>query len=1514
MASPEAETTEDTTTAVVAVECDVCGGEHQTEYCPELGLADPGTVIEFVSRARLTLPDTMQIIEMADGSLGVSSKVVVPQKTQLGPFEAKRTNCDIEAMDFFILKMFNKDGSITCFDASDENECNWMCLIRPADSVYNQNCMAYTINHNVFYSTTCVIRPDEELRVWYAPHYAKKLGRDAKPNGTTRTMLGALLVTEQPEFPIKTEPVDGDPPEVKLEARHTCQTCYKSFSNDSDFAKHIRSHIIPERSLRGPYKCKKCPSRFKNVGKLREHMANHNKKHICLFCDKKFASNHVLKQHIILKHSDTSTKPGGSKEIVSEDPHKHSDSPTKTTEGSNEIISPGRQKFAPPMKDILPQSVPDSDVQEAAESIMSLRKAAEATKTDPGVATKDSDVELEQFIPKLAEDAPSVLNTDTKDDDGDDPGNDFDNENNSTVPSPTSADVSNTSTAAAGVTEDPMDESKQAGENEVTEINENQLNLTSEDTPIPVEDNRSNQLTDDTPKTSTKRGPGRPRKSKTTSLEIEKMTRKRSPPPVKTFIPSANRSPQPTVKTKASIPIRKRSPQPVIRTSAPTPLRVLPRRANRGIRTTGKFADESDEDASPKKSRTPHGEKKGRGRPRKSEIEPTSKAEEQKNEEDDDVDDDVDDDEEEEEGDEFEYMDDEDDDMDFKPSRNEQADDDHYISDSPSRGRKRKLRKYGEEPKRRIRIDKDEEILALEALTVITEDDDGEKLYKCGKCGKKFTQQSYLRLHLPAHTDRYKCGDCGKRFTRNESFQKHQCQKTEQVYFMKERVNEDDPNIYCCAQCKKEFTQLDFVIKHFALHSESQKCPRCGKVFPVEEEYNKHMETVCEDPVEFEYSCDICKQTFKNEKYLYRHMAVHTDLHKCDKCGKCYSRKDSWQTHILRCMPETVDDLQIFVCTNCKKTFATQLGANNHMVNCAKHCCSECKTAFQSEEELKIHECLGSEASKNITIQFQCTKCNKNFSSITYLNRHEASHQGAFDCDICHKQFSRKEEHSMHHRFCLANHLIQENGQIECEICTQIFRDSKEYRDHYHSHTHPHYCTACHKRFIKVGTLHNHKCEPIYFDTTGQFLSCEQCQKKFRSEKNLIRHQVIHGTPQFKCDSCQRQFFRKDYLADHVCSLPDGTKMRIVRKKNKVQIRENLVCHLCGRPFTSSSNLNKHMRIHGEKKYECPICFKRFHFENYVKLHTEMVHEKKFRYQCSYCGKVVTSKAGLMCHIRQFHTTNAPTYKCPTCGKVFRQSGNLKTHMFSHDKEKKFQCSLCPRSFKYPEQMRRHKLEHTMVDKYTCEICDKKFVRAYELKRHNQNFHSGIVYVCALCSERCGHRHTMIRHFKRKHPHNMDLVRNSVSLDDMRRQGEVVEVKQEQQETTILLETVQQLENTLSGNSTAEIILPDNLAAEALQDLSNAVISTNSLGQETITIPSSIQSSIDGIETADGEQTVVILQIINPEDQEEVAEEVVGSMEFIEQEAIEEHENVMETVEIQPEGVSIDDIHVIEEQ
>ncbi|KAK3087788.1 hypothetical protein FSP39_010593 [Pinctada imbricata] len=58
----------------------------------------------------------------------------------------------------------------------------------------DQNCMAYQLGTSIYYNTIKDVVIGQELMVWYAPQYAKKLGKSVVPDGISKVMLNMKVI------------------------------------------------------------------------------------------------------------------------------------------------------------------------------------------------------------------------------------------------------------------------------------------------------------------------------------------------------------------------------------------------------------------------------------------------------------------------------------------------------------------------------------------------------------------------------------------------------------------------------------------------------------------------------------------------------------------------------------------------------------------------------------------------------------------------------------------------------------------------------------------------------------------------------------------------------------------------------------------------------------------------------------------------------------------------------------------------------------------------------------------------------------------------------------------------------------------------------------------------------------------------------------------------------------------------------------------------------------------------
>ncbi|ETE72323.1 Myoneurin, partial [Ophiophagus hannah] len=171
------------------------------------------------------------------------------------------------------------------------------------------------------------------------------------------------------------------------------------------------------------------------------------------------------------------------------------------------------------------------------------------------------------------------------------------------------------------------------------------------------------------------------------------------------------------------------------------------------------------------------------------------------------------------------------------------------------------------------------------------------------------------------------------------------------------------------------------------------------------------------------------------------------------------------------------------------------------------------------------------------------------------------------------------------------------------------------------------------------------------------------------------------------------------------CALKEHCLSNITSDKNSYQLEssgEDLdqkypkakpVCNTCGKIFSESSSLRRHMRIHkGVKPYVCQLCGKAFTQCNQLKTHVR-THTGEKPYKCELCDKGFIQKCQLVFHSRMHHGEEKP-YKCDACNLQFATS-----------REKPYICGICGKSFISSGELNKHFRSHTGERPFICELC-----------------------------------------------------------------------------------------------------------------------------------------------------------------------------------------------------------------
>ncbi|XP_066992566.2 uncharacterized protein [Anabrus simplex] len=379
--------------------------------------------------------------------------------------------------------------------------------------------------------------------------------------------------------------------------------------------------------------------------------------------------------------------------------------------------------------------------------------------------------------------------------------------------------------------------------------------------------------------------------------------------------------------------------------------------------------------------------------------------------------------------------------------------------------------------------------------------------------------------------------------------------------------------------------------------------------------------------------------------------------------------------------------------------------------------CEVCGRGFQHKGRLLMHK------SYHKGVKFECSTCNKRFTSREHFELHqtttghagegiiegledgkdilELSTKNRYPCDQCDKTFQTKQSHEVHLK------AIHEGQKpFSCEVCGKTFAYHNSIKAHMLIHEEQrnekgYPCDIC-------GKLFNHPSSVIYHKeaehNNGRRFVCNKCGKGFKHKQLLQRHQLVHSDNRpFSCKSCGATFKTKANLLNHQ---PTHTG------------EKKYFCELCGQQFAHKTSLTLHYRWHtGQKPYQCQVCSKSFsqngNLQEHLRIHTG---EKPFC--CDYCGRKFTTSSQFKLHVKR-HTGERP-WKCEYCGKSFLHKDTWKCHTRRHKGERPFQCHYCARGFTEQWALKKHLRLHTGEKPYICNVCGKAFADCSNLTKHKK--------------------------------------------------------------------------------------------------------------------------------------------------------------------------------------------------
>lgn len=256
-------------------------------------------------------------------------------------------------------------------------------------------------------------------------------------------------------------------------------------------------------------------------------------------------------------------------------------------------------------------------------------------------------------------------------------------------------------------------------------------------------------------------------------------------------------------------------------------------------------------------------------------------------------------------------------------------------------------------------------------------------------------------------------------------------------------------------------------------------------------------------------------------------------------------------------------------------------------------------------------------------------------------------------------------------------------------------------------------CTECDKVYCSASGLKLH----ITSHEDIKAFPCTICPKRFKALPYLKLHLLRHNTERnHKCQSCQMSFKTRIDLNQHF----------------KVHLFErNFQCDYCGFSFKRKGDLLKHMNVHVlNRPFKCEQCGKDYKRKNDLSTHVYRCHNPNGkRYECPICLKRFMAKVCCTSHVKT-HDINRP-FKCEQCGAQFRTKKVLEQHKNSpriHNVVVNPECDYCGKQFKTYTAIYQHVITHSKYKPYSCNVCSREYMKNWHLVAHMKK-HQDVWYI-----------------------------------------------------------------------------------------------------------------------------------------------------------------------------------------